>query len=154
MLIIVCGLPGSGKTSLSRALAKRFAAEHISSDLTRKRLVANPTYSQEEKKRVYDEMARETQDLLMQGKSVIADATFQDNDQRTRFSEIAASARTGSFIILCTLPEERIRRRLERRMHSASDADFDVYLKVKKEFKPLSGGYLTIDNSAPLKECV
>jgi predicted kinase len=52
--VLVCGLPGVGKTSISKELAKLTRWTVLSTDKIRKELFPNPTYSSEEKRLIYD----------------------------------------------------------------------------------------------------
>ena len=56
MIIIVCGLPGVGKTSLAKELAPLIRAVILSTDKIRKELISKPTYRKQEKKLIYDVM--------------------------------------------------------------------------------------------------
>ncbi len=153
MLIIVCGLPGSGKSTLARALARRMGAAVISSDVVRKRLFPRPAYSEEEKKMVYDEMARLCGAALAKGRYVVADATFYRRGERERFAAIAEREGTAARFILCTLPQEETERRLRRRRKGGpSDADFAIYLKLKAGFDEMEGGHLELDSRLPMRK--
>jgi predicted kinase len=155
MLIIVCGLPGSGKSSLSKQLAKRFSAVHLNSDAIRKELFPKPSYSEEEKKTVYMEMARQAGEILGRGNNVIADATFSRKEYRRVLDAVAARTGTAVFTIKCILHEGETRKRLEMRKMSGknpSDADYDVYVKLKETFEPLEGPHLEVDYMRPKKE--
>ncbi|MDD5171498.1 MAG: AAA family ATPase [Candidatus ainarchaeum sp.] len=155
MLIIVCGLPGSGKSSLSKDLAKRFSAVHLNSDIIRKELFPKPSYSEEEKRAVYAEMAKRAGELLAKGSNVIADATFSRKEYRETMDEVAGQTGAKVFIIKCILHEGETKKRLEKRKQagkSPSDADYDVYVKLKETFEPLEGGYLEVDYMRPKKE--
>ena len=149
MLIIVCGLPGSGKTTLAKALSKRLGAGHLSSDVLRRELFPNPTYSEDEKKAVYSGMALRAGKLLSEGRSVVADATFYKRWQREMFLRLPGEKK----VVLCTLGEDQLRKRLARRKagRSVSDADFEVYMKLKGQFEPIEGRYIEIDTATPLK---
>ena len=54
MIVLVCGLPGVGKTSISHELAKLTRWTVLSTDKIRKELIPNPKYSPEEKRLIYD----------------------------------------------------------------------------------------------------
>ena len=153
MLIIVCGLPGSGKSTLARPLSRKLRAEYISSDITRKKMFKKPTYSEEEKAAVYESMAGLAEDSLRSGKNMIVDATFYIRKERKRFATIARNANTQVFIIVCKLDDENAKKRLQGRwMGGPSDADYDVYLKLKEKFEPVGGAHLELDTSLPKDE--
>jgi predicted kinase len=155
MLIIICGLPGSGKSTLARALSRHLAASLISSDLTRRSMFPKPSYSEEEKSAVYSSMADEVSEMLREGKDVVVDATFYRARERGRFIALAESAGTEAHIVMTTLAEEEIRRRLARRGRgSASDADFSVYFKVKGLFEQVEGRHLVVDSALPERDKV
>jgi len=156
MLIIVCGLPGSGKSSLSRSLKKVFSAVYLNSDVIRKQIFSSPAYTEDEKRRVYFEMANQAEKILA-GRNVIVDATFYKKRYREIMKEAARDAGTRYIIIECTLPEDVIRSRLAKRMEfrkGVSDAGYDVYLEMKGNFDPIDERHLTVDCSLPMEERV
>jgi predicted kinase len=153
MLIIVCGLPGSGKTTLSQKLARQWHAVHISSDAVRKKMFSRPTYSEEEKKSVYDELGRLAAAAMKEGRDVVVDATCYLKEQRETLKKLAEGAGVKSYIILCTLSEPEVRERLARRGPGGmSDADFSIYLKVKGMFEPVDEEHVEVDCSLPMKD--
>ncbi len=153
MLIIVCGLPGSGKTTLASAISQRLGAAHISSDITRKSLFANPSYTEREKSEVYSSMAKEATHMLSEGRDVVVDATFYRARERKRFTDLAADYGAQTHIIMTVLDEDEIRKRLaQRKKGGPSDADFSVYFKVKGLFEDVEERHIVIDSALPERE--
>ena len=151
MLIMVCGLPGTGKTTLAKAVAERIGAVHISSDTVRMKMLKERTYSEEEKERVYDFMLEEAEKELRKGKKVVLDATFYRKKLREKARETAGS---GFFIVECVTHENLLKERIFSRKESESEADFEVYKKVKTEFEPVEEEHLAVDTSMALERQV
>ncbi|MEW5996590.1 MAG: AAA family ATPase [Candidatus Micrarchaeota archaeon] len=154
MLILIAGLPGTGKSRLARELASHTGAAHISSDMIRKELLKERTYSEEEKAFIYGEMVSRVSKALSEGRSVIADATFYKESLRKKMKEAAENAGTDFFIVECTLPEEKVKERLSGKRGGGSEAKFAEYLIVKKAFEPFTGERITIDTSLPVEQSI
>jgi hypothetical protein len=151
-LIIVCGLAGSGKSTVARALRERTGFALMNSDITRKRLAGlKPTehatqefrggiYSDAFTDLTYRTLLAETENASRQCAGVIVDATFQDAKQRRRFVELAARLEVPVVFIECQAAEAEILRRLEKRAsagNEVSDATREIYLRQRGEFMPL-----------------
>lgn len=147
MIIIVCGLPGVGKTFFAKELAKRLGAVHISSDAIRMQVLDERTYSQDEKDRIYSIMAKRAEEEAGRG-DVVLDATFYLKRYRGMMCKIGQCR-----IIECILDLEELVKRMEKRKgeRSESEADFAIYEKVKGEFEPVKEDHLTIDTAAPME---
>ncbi len=148
MLIIICGLPGSGKSTLSKRLKTKIPAIYLNTDIIRKQITKNPTYDENEKKAVYLEMMNIAEKHINQGRNVILDATFSTR----KFRDLALRVTDDLRIIECTLPEQMVRARLDRRKErnkAISDAGFEIYQKMKESFEEIEGDHLVIDCSLP-----
>ena len=154
MLILISGLPGTGKSRISRELSSKLAAVHISSDSIRKKMLEKRTYSEEEKALIYKEMVSQVSSSLSEGKNVVADATFYRESLRREMREAANNAGTDFFIVECILPEEKVKERISSRRGGDSEAKFAEYLIVKKAFEPFTGQRITIDTSLSVEESV
>jgi uncharacterized protein len=75
-LIIFCGIPGTGKTTIARLVAETDPGlVHIQTDDIRA-MIAKPTFSPEESEFVYTSCVSVAREALDRGYSVIMDATF------------------------------------------------------------------------------
>ncbi len=146
MVIIVSGLPGSGKSFFAEKLAKLINAEYLSSDIIRKELFQNPTYSEEEKKAVYAEMKIRMNALLSEKKDVVLDATFFKDELRKSFCKECIQYKTNCKIITISASEEDIKYRVSSK-RTFSDADYSVYLKMKEQFELPETEFLELDSS-------
>jgi aminoglycoside phosphotransferase family enzyme/predicted kinase len=167
-MVMICGLTGSGKSSLARALGRRLGAPVINSDVVRKGIAgtsnrrnqvsyAEGIYSASMTGRAYRKMTEEAERHLAAGEGVILDATFQKAAQRSAVFEAAARRGALVAIIHCHSREGLIRERLARRAEAGndiSDGAWPVYLKQKDLFEPFaeSSNYFALDTEPPVAD--
>lgn len=150
-LILMCGLPASGKSHVARSLESPLGARILRSDVIRKELAGmSPTdrgrsgdesglYSHDMTERTYAEMLSRATQELERGKSVICDATFPVSLFRAPFMRIADEHHARAFLIETTAPESAVKERMADRASDAaeaSDADWSVYLHARERFEP------------------
>lgn len=146
MIIIVFGLPGSGKSYFAKRLADRLKANYISSDILRKQIVDVPVYSEDEKRLIYKKMFDIMYDYFNSKNHLVLDGTFYKAEIRNNFTEEAKSiGKTINFIEI-TANEELIRQRLSQE-RSSSDADFEVYKRIKAQFEPYRKEHLVLKST-------
>ena len=145
MIIVVFGLPGSGKSYFAYRLADKLKADYISSDRLRRDLFAKTIYSESEKLLVYSKMLMEMKAHIRQNRDLVCDATFYKNDIRKQFIDEAGEENEIIFIEI-QAAESVIRRRLAKK-RADSDADFDVYQKIKEEWEPLHEKHLVLEST-------
>jgi uncharacterized protein len=146
-LILVAGLPGTGKSTLARGLEDRAGFSVIRSDVVRKELAGLPVvgetsaqsreaiYSPEWNVRTYAECLRRAESLLFDGKRVIVDATFREEKSRRTFLDAAIRWGVPGRVFHCQVDAETARRHLAHRKGDASDADWNIYLQVAKTWE-------------------
>lgn len=154
MIIIICGLPGVGKSTLARHLAPVFNATILSSDKIRKELFSSPTYFPSELKMVYDVMMITAKYLNDVKINCILDATFNREDSRIEVKEKLKLDHTQIQIVECFCPEEIAISRLESRKEDYSDATTSIYQKMKKIHEPVRSDHITVDTTFPPEENV
>ncbi len=147
MIVLICGLPGVGKTTIAKNLAPLIDAVILSSDKIRKELIPNPTYTKEERKLIYDVMVLIAAYLQNSDINIILDATFNKEDSRNKVKQRIRVPRDEFFIIECVCPENIIFSRIKNRKEDYSDADISVYQKMKKIYEPVKVDHITVDTS-------
>jgi predicted kinase len=144
IIVIVFGLPGSGKSYFARLLAERMNMAYINSDLLRKKKFSRRTYSENEKLQIYSEMLEEMKRAVKQHKSLVLDATFYKNNIRQSFVREAGSARV--LFMEVRAEESTIKERLKE-TRTDSEADLKVYTIIKKEWEPLPEEHLILHST-------
>jgi predicted kinase len=134
-LVVVGGLPGTGKSALAGAVAGRLGFTVLNSDRIRKELAGLPAetnartsygsgiYTGEWTERTYAELLHRAAVLLAHGESVIADASFASARQRAAAAVAAAGASADLVQLRCTASRELAARRMSARTGAVSDAD-------------------------------
>ena len=147
MIIIICGLPGVGKTTLAKALAPLVNAAVLSTDKIRKELFPKPSYHQKERQLVYEVMILIARYLHKSEINCILDATFNLENSRQEIKEKLQLSSKEFLIVECHCPEFLVKSRLEERKDEYSDADITIYNKMKKIYEPVLKNHLEIDTS-------
>lgn len=144
MIIVVFGLPGSGKSYFAKQLAKRLNAVYISSDQVRKTRFANLNYTLAEKKLVYGKMILLGKKALSTGKMIIMDGTFYLKSLRKMITDEFENQRI--HFIEVTASDSLIKERTSKK-RAFSDADFRVHKKIKRVFQPMKTPHLTLTST-------
>ncbi len=142
MVVIVMGLPGSGKSFFAAKFADIMKATYINSDKERKKLLAARTYTEKEKSFVYDALFEKMKFFIKENKNLILDATFYKRKIRQQFIE-EAKGKTALFFIEVKATEAIVKERLKK-IRPDSDADFEVYKKIKSQWEPLLETHLIL----------
>jgi predicted kinase len=145
-LILVCGLPGSGKSFFAQKLSIKTDALYLNSDILRKELFpTNRTYSEKEKQEVYDTLLERASHAIKTNKSVVVDATFYKNSLRIPFYTLAKQLNCPLTLFKIEADETLIRERTSK-TRPDSEADFNVYLKLKNSFEPIEIPFCTLQS--------
>ena len=156
-LVLVGGLPGTGKSTLARGLAAQAGFCVVRSDAVRKELAGlsaqtpapspfgEGLYSPAWTERTYAECLRRAEALVFEGKRVVVDASFAEERMRLAFSELAARFALPVLFLRCNTDPEVVRQRLRGRVGDPSDADWRVYREAASRWQepgPLTGEIL------------
>lgn len=145
MIVIVFGLPGSGKSYFATNLANMIKAVYINSDRVRRSLFAVRKYSTIEKQSVYDEMVMQMNKALQQHENVVLDATFYTNNIRKKFLD--AGNKINNIIFIEVKADESLIKERLNRPRKDSEANFEVYKKIKKQWEPLDTDHLILQST-------
>lgn len=152
VLIITCGIMGSGKSFLAEKVGRRLGIRTLRSDVVRKQIHGlSPVEHQLDKygegfytsgatERTYRALMETAEDCLRRGESVIVDASFVRYSDRLSALEVAVRSGARFRILLCSAPDEVIKSRLAgraRRVNEPSDGRLEIFPQHKAEFEPL-----------------
>ncbi len=144
-MTIVCGLPGTGKSTFALALARSIGAVHLNTDRIRHALGRQGQYSLALKSAIYDSMLLHTREELLAGKDVVLDGTFYKAELRKTFSQLATELQVPMHWIEIVASDSTVKERVGK-SRPYTEADYGVYQKVKSEFDPLTTDHLTLDS--------
>ena len=148
-LVILCGLPGTGKSHFARELVASAPLVWLNSDRTRKLLVARPSYSRREHRRVFSAMHVLTRGYLRDGRSVVFDATNLNEGVRAPLYASAESVGVDPLIIRFTASAGLVWKRMADRASGTadptqSDAGWEVYTRMAIADQPVPRPHLLV----------
>lgn len=150
-LVVVCGLPGVGKSTVAGTIAERVDGELLRTDVVRKELFADPEYTTEETREVYGELLRRGRRTVERGGRAVLDGTFRRRTHRQRARELSETLAVEFSLVKVECPPDVVAERLRRREDDPSDADFEVYTMLRERFDPVSMDHVTVDNSGGIE---
>ncbi len=171
-VILVCGLMGTGKSTLARNLAPYLGVEVLRSDVLRKELLDIPEserhesaygqgiYTPEMSRLTYARLFTRAAKHLHAGRSVILDASFQSRRERRAALDTAVDFGARCAILECVCSEQTAKERLNLRMQDqseASDGRQDLFQAQKEAYEPIlaeePGKQLQISTEGAEEEC-
>jgi aminoglycoside phosphotransferase family enzyme/predicted kinase len=158
-LVLIGGLPATGKSVIAGALADRLGWSVLNSDRIRKELAGvspgqrsaagygSGIYAPEWTERTYGELVSRAARLLAMGESVVLDASWLSARQRDAALAVAAAASADPVQLRCVAPARLTAERMSHRAGGISDADPEVAARMAAAQEPWPAAII-IDTSA------
>jgi len=168
MLIVMAGLPGTGKSTIARLLAGSLRTDGAGATILDKDVVRAALfgpfeieYSTRQDDFCVDVMLQAAEYMLCQDpdKRVILDGrTFSRRYQIDGVRAFARKLGVPCALIECVCSDETVRQRLDRDAsegrHLATNRNYEMYLSVKGRAEPIEGPKLVLNTEDDLKRCV
>ena len=142
-IIVVFGLPGSGKSYFASRLAKALGADYVSSDRLRREMFPKRIYSEKEKFEVYQAMLQKMEKAIGQAKPLVLDATFYKNAIRHLFMEKAKD----QLVFIEVKADQKIIIERLKKSRPFSEADHEVYKSIRQAWEPLKRPHLILQST-------
>lgn len=156
-VVVLCGLPGVGKTTVGELIVERLdgagaSARLLRTDAIRQELIDQPQYTDEETERVYGTLFDRAGTTVDDGRWAVLDGTFRDRLFRDRAVAVAEGADVPAMFVRVTCEESQAVDRIRTRTGDESDAEVKDYDHFREIFDTLEREHVTIDNSGAPEE--
>jgi predicted kinase len=135
-IVVVFGLPGTGKTTFAKALSRELDWLHLNTDVIRAELGKKQQYDERTKGYIYKKLQDRTSRELEMGRGAVLDGTFYKESLRDSLRELGERHGIPLKWIQVSAAEGVVRERVSRE-RPYSEADFKVYKKIRQAFEPL-----------------
>jgi predicted kinase len=150
VLVVISGLPGTGKSYFSKQLAEKVPFLVLESDALRKILFSPPDYSSKESSQLFRAIHLLLREFLKKGIPLILDATNLSERFREHLYAIVNRLDVKLVLVRVEAPPEVVRRRLESRAGNSenkSDASWSVYRRMLSSVDRIQRNHYVVDTS-------
>ena len=137
ILILLMGIPGSGKTYLARRLSRQLDAAVVSGEKIRMMIVPKPSLRAEEERAVWQVAHLMTEEFLSLNISVVCDFDLNRRSQRRQIQKLAKKYQAEYLVIWQQVNRETALARCGHRDYKQPDDRYALSLKPET-FEALS----------------
>jgi predicted kinase len=158
-IVVLAGLPLSGKTSLGEKLAQESNAVFLDIDEARQKLVPGKEWLGPEMERAimlqaYEYNHQRARSVLQSGHAAIVAATYSRPAYHDMITTVATLEQVPLHFFLLKLPDESVASRIEQRRLQGSNSNItslESYTEVKDRYQPPSA-HTSLDASQPVEQ--
>lgn len=165
-LIVLIGLPGTGKSTLAKKISKKYVCDYFSSEIAGaqldnyKSVKEDRDFTSTKQKEIYEKLANDAF-LSIQTNNVVIEGVFRSALQRkkvdviySRMKRIYKDLLYVKFLIICDtqIAIERVINRKKRGTVSPAGVNAFFEIKEKFEWPSEAEGFVVIDNSNSLED--
>ena len=159
-VVLICGLPGTGKSSIASMLHDFLGWSVVSTEVMRSRLFDYTVdkhdidFSDDELCIVYKIVCIMTEFLVRKKLSVIVEGVFRSKKQRNSILNISENLGAIVVKVFLTGSDMEIMHRLKVRLEAGNIAPAGprTFRSIKKRFEPVESDYLIYDTTKTMLE--
>jgi predicted kinase len=163
MIVLMAGLPGTGKSTLARELAARTSGRVLSKDEIRHAIFSPQEieYSTRQDDFCLQIMLETAGYLLRSNRTQVIFLDGRTFSRRYQIENVLSAVTVMAQpwrVLECVCSDETAKYRLEHdatlNAHPAGNRTFELYLAVKARFETITHAKTVIDTDQPLEVCV